>query len=116
MITYDLTIKKFEENAVCSIKLQTEFLINHIKIIESVIFITIRNGNFGIFSYNDGGLYLIKLVNICEDPSLSIDFIKKTSEGFFITLFSEEDCFNLSINNNLDRILKFKLVISENFK
>ncbi len=56
------------------------------------------------------------MVKISEDPSLSIDYIKRTSEGYLVTIFGEEDCFNLSLNDTLERVLKFKFIINENFK
>ncbi len=115
-ISYDLINKDFLQTISCSIKLDSEFSINHVKIIENVIFITSRNGYFGVFIFQEENFHLINQVKISEDPSLFIDYIKRTSEGYSLTIFGEEDCFNISLNESLDKVLKFKFVIHENFK
>ena len=116
VIYYNIKSKKFEYKPTNSFKIYCESSINSMEYYDKTLFFALRNGEFAISSFINGHLNHELSYKISDDPSISIQSIKVSNYDFSIILVGEDDCFNLSVNKSLDKIIKFKLVINEKSK
>jgi hypothetical protein len=98
------------------LQIHSDFSINSLKIFKELVFLSMRSGDVVIVNLKGENDQRINKFSISQDPSIIIESVTESNQGYTLLLLGEEDCYSVTVKPNLQSMRKSKFVVNERFK